>query len=305
MSGFEVTLIARGAHHAAIRGEGLRLVAPDGDHRLHLPVVDHPRTLAIGADDVVLLCMKSQHTEAALLDLRAAAHRHTAIVCVQNGVANERIAARYFERVYGMVVVLPAVHLQPGTVVTHAASVGGMLDVGRYPCGVDSASTAIAEALSRAGFTSQADPRIMRLKYAKLLSNLNNALQAAVGLDVDAREVSRQLRTEALACYAAAAIDCASADEMKLRLRDGPTTVAVEGMPRGGGSSWQSLARGAADMETDYLNGEITLLGRLHGVPTPANEALQAIAAQLIRERAQPGSLSVAQVASRIQSATG
>ena len=31
----------------------------------------------------------------------------------------------------------------------------------------------------------------------------------------------------------------------------------VNGEFRGGGSSWQSLARGTGSIETDYLNGEI------------------------------------------------
>ena len=42
-----------------------------------------------------------------------------------------------------------------------------------------------------------------------------------------------------------------------------------------GGSSWQSLARGAGSIEAEYLNGEIVLLGGLYGVATPVNELLQ------------------------------
>ena len=34
-----------------------------------------------------------------------------------------------------------------------------------------------------------------------------------------------------------------------------------------GGSTWQSLMKGASTLETDYFNGEILMLGRLHGVP--------------------------------------
>ena len=49
----------------------------------------------------------------------------------------------------------------------------------------------------------------------------------------------------------------------------------VAGLTRGGGSSWQSLVRGTGSIEADYLNGEMCLLGRLHGVPTPVNELLQ------------------------------
>jgi lysophospholipase L1-like esterase len=35
------------------------------------------------------------------------------------------------------------------------------------------------------------------------------------------------------------------------------------------------LARATGSIETDYLNGEIAMLGRLHGVPTPVNALLQ------------------------------
>ena len=65
----------------------------------------------------------------------------------------------------------------------------------------------------------------------------------------------------------------------------------VNGEFRGGGSSWQSLARGTRSIETDYLNGEIVLLGRIHGVPTPANELMQRVANRLANEGAPPQSI--------------
>jgi 2-dehydropantoate 2-reductase len=52
------------------------------------------------------------------------------------------------------------------------------------------------------------------------------------------------------------------------------------------------MARHAPRLETDYLNGEIVLLGRLHHVPTPINALLQRLAAQGVRERRAPGWLS-------------
>ena len=48
-------------------------------------------------------------------------------------------------------------------------------------------------------------------------------------------------------------------------------------------ATWQSLARGHGALETDYLNGEIALLGRLHGVATPVNQAMLALVK--LRER--------------------
>ena len=69
------------------------------------------------------------------------------------------------------------------------------------------------------------------------------------------------------------------------------------GARRGGGSSWQSLTRGTGSIEADYLNGEIVLLGREHGVPTPVNELLQRLANQFARERRAPGSITAGELA--------
>jgi hypothetical protein len=45
--------------------------------------------------------------------------RTRSVVCAQNGVVNEVMAARRFGSVYAMVVNLPAEHLAPGVVVLH------------------------------------------------------------------------------------------------------------------------------------------------------------------------------------------
>ena len=44
-------------------------------------------------------------------------------------------------------------------------------------------------------------------------------------------------------------------------------------------------------IEADYLNGEIVMLGRLYGVPTPVNELLRRVADDMARDRAQPGTM--------------
>jgi 2-dehydropantoate 2-reductase len=68
-------------------------------------------------------------------------------------------------------------------------------------------------------------------------------------------------------------------------------SLPVEGRSRTGGSTWQSVTRGLPAVETDYLNGEIVLLGRLLGVPTPVNELLQSAMADFVRRGAVPGSV--------------
>ena len=143
-AGHEVVLIARGDHHDAIRDDGLRLVIPDAEPiTLSIPVVSHPAGLDFRDDDVVLLAMKSQHTGKALERARApTAPSSIAVVCVQNGVANEPAALRLFDDVYGVCVVCPALHLEPGVVEAYATPSTGILDVGRFPHGIGSARRA-------------------------------------------------------------------------------------------------------------------------------------------------------------------
>ncbi len=70
----------------------------------------------------------------------------------------------------------------------------------------------------------------------------------------------------------------------------------VAGVVRTGGSTTQSLARGTGSVETDWLNGEIVLLGRLHGVPTPANGYFAGLGARLAREGRAPGEVRLAEL---------
>jgi 2-dehydropantoate 2-reductase len=90
----------------------------------------------------------------------------------------------------------------------------------------------------------------------------------------------------------AAGIAYASAAEDAARRGDLLRIGEVPGVSRAGGSTWQSLARGAGAVEADYLNGEIVLLGRLHGVPTPANETARRLVNRHARDGARPGTLT-------------
>jgi 2-dehydropantoate 2-reductase len=195
-----------------------------------------------------------------------------------------------------MLVILPASHLEPGVVLHEARTCAGILDAGRYPGGVDGFIETVTADLTAAGFSARPDPRAMRLKYAKLLDNLQNALQAVTRVDDTTADLLRRANHEALACYAAAGIDCASREEYEGRRRGLLQLGPIEGRRRAGGSSWQSLSRGTGNIEADYLNGEIVLLGRLHGIPTPVNQALQELANRQAALGAAPAALPAADV---------
>jgi 2-dehydropantoate 2-reductase len=275
-AGHDVVLVSRGETLEALR-RGLRLQTPDSDEVLDIPVAD-----TVPDCDVVILATKSQDTAAAL----ASVDGEVAVACAQNGIANERMALRRFADVYGVYVRMPAQHIEPGVVQCYAWPVAGVLDVGRYPAGCDDTARALSAAFAGAGFSSRAVDDVMRLKRAKLLGNLVNAIDALTGEIPE--EVYDAVRAEGLAVFEAAGLDFADEAEFAGRHSE---PRAVGGVGHQGSSSWQSLKRGSGSIEADYLNGEIALLGRLHGVPTPFNARLQRLANQLARERSVPGSL--------------
>jgi 2-dehydropantoate 2-reductase len=288
-AGFDVALIARGAHLDAIRRDGLTLETPLERVVVHLPAVQDPSALDWRSDDVVCLATKSQDSARALMSLRIGAPSDLPIICLQNGVENERLALRLFGDVYGAVVMLPAAHLNPGVVQAYGADLTGIIDLGRYPDGVDERCQAIASALSDSHLHSDVRSDVMRYKYAKLIVNLANAVEALFHPGPEADELTRRAREEGRAALSAAGIDFVAEEVDDVRGRwDRMRVSEIGGRERAGSSSWQSLARGSGAIETDYLNGEIALLGRLHGVPVPVNAQLCALADRVAADGGSP-----------------
>lgn len=313
MAGHEVILIARGEHLRVIQDEGLKLRVPGETHVLPIPAVNHPSQIEFRPDDVVVLTMKSQDTEKALEDLRAAAGDQVIVVCCQNGVENERMAVRRFSKVYAMVIIMPATFLEAGMVETPSWPVAGVGDLGLFPRGKDAIAEAIAADFDAAGVSSKAYDDIMPWKYMKLMGNVNNAVGAVCGADADTKDLQAMVRAEAEACFRAAGIELTPEEEFRARgnaFRSANQAAAASSPEapaprRSGSSTWQSLARGAGTSEGDFLNGEIALLGRLHGVPTPANEVFQILSDRLARERRQPGSVTVEEATALIEERRG
>ncbi len=298
--GNDVVLIARGEHLAAIRARGLTIASPADTVTVQVAAVGHPSEIDWRPGDIAVLAMKTQDTEPALAALETAAGCDIPVICVQNGVENERLALRRFARVYATAVMLPATHLEPGVVQADSAPISGVLDTGCYPHGTDDVCEAWCAALERSTFSAKPEPRPMWRKYTKLLMNLGNAFQAICGAEADGRELVARARQEAIACYLTAGIEFATDEEDRERrgglIRVGP----IDGKIRGGGSSWQSLARGKTSIEADYLNGEICLLGRLHGIPTPVNAILRETANRVAREGRPPGAVTVEDLLARL-----
>lgn len=299
--GHETVLVARGAHFEAIKSTGLVFQSGGGEIIQRIPVVQHAAELDFRTGDVVLMCVKTQDSAQALADLEAAGAADIRLFCMQNGLENERMACRRFSRVYAVHLTMPVSHMTPGKVQAEAWPVIGTMDIGCYPRGTDHLAQRVADDLAAAGVNAMTSDNIVRWKYGKLLQNLRNSVEARGG-EVDTRELRKALVDECFAVFQAANIDYATGEEMSqrrqvqnplLRQVPAPATPPWRRGRAGGGSgtsTWQSVARGAGSVETDYLNGEVVMLGRLYGVETPLNEAVRRIANRMARERSQPGS---------------
>src|SRR5882672_3659476 len=122
-AGADVTFIARGAHLAAMKSIGLKIVSPRGDtHLVPTQATDDPAS--IGPVDIVLFCVKLWDVESAGEQIRPLIGPNTGVIPLQNGIdAGDRL-----------VPIIGASHVMAGTVAISAtiASPGVIRQTGTF-----------------------------------------------------------------------------------------------------------------------------------------------------------------------------
>ncbi|MCX6648431.1 MAG: ketopantoate reductase family protein [Candidatus Bathyarchaeota archaeon] len=297
-TGHDVVLVGNQQHVDEIREAGLRLLTPDETYILRVPACKTAEALApFSGDDVVILTAKSQHTATCLGQLKnAGAPRTLPIFCAQNSITNEPAATRIFDNIYGIMLNMPAIFLHPGEVIHPITGNGGFIEVGRYPSGADELTHRVADALQEAGFVCRVNDHVMRVKAAKTLINLNNALEAITDARGDADAYNRAARAEAETVWRRAGIEWEDFHEYEKRSK---TIRGTNKMPKGyegdtkRSSTWQSLTRGTGNIEAEAINGDIVKLGRALGIPTPYNETLWRVAEDMARKGEKPGRYTI------------
>lgn len=312
--GHDVVLVARGPHLEALQSGGLRLRSPEQDVVVSVPAVGGPDELSLTPDDVLVVSTKTHQAGAALAQWAdtpvtggGTAGERLPVLTALNGVASERLALRYFERVFGVCVWMPAVHLEPGEVIIRSVPRSGLFHLGRVP--VQAARPEDAELLQRIktdwdGSEVQAllPDDVMPWKYRKLISNIGNAFQALIGDNGSFSALVQAASTEAREVLDRAGIGYVDDATEAAAREDSFTVQPVPGTPEVlGGSTWQSLTRGTGNVETDYLNGEIALIARLHGDAAPINAAVASLARVSAAEGRKPGEISADEVRSHLR----
>ncbi len=302
--GSDVLLVARGAEYDAISTQGLIYHTPDGTETLSIPVVKGPEQVTLTPDDVFIIATKVQDVEPALRawawqPVTAAdgtvtrAARTIPLVTVQNGFNAERVALRWFSTVYAGTIGCPGGKTTVGEITNYGATTRALLWLGRYPSGSDDELRSIAAELRATGRIGvQVVDDIKGFKAWKLSYNTVNSVEPVFAPSELRAELVDRLRLEALDVFAADGIkpvDLHAEGVSELDL-DSLKGGEVAGQPRAGNSTLQSYVRGA-EVESDYLNGEVVLLARLLGVDAPLNEALQLLIQEAVAEKREPGAL--------------
>ncbi|WNV88029.1 2-dehydropantoate 2-reductase N-terminal domain-containing protein [Umezawaea sp. Da 62-37] len=298
LAGTSAVLVARGAHLAALRAGGLRYVHPTGTTTVPVPVVGGPDELELTGDDVLVVATKAQDVEGVLAawawrpvvgrDVVAASV--LPIVLLQNGLDSERSALRRFATVFGAVTWSAASHLEPGEVVSPTSPIAAVFWIGAYPSGTHPALERLAADFTAADLAVQVVSDIARWKAGKLLTILPNALTAVYASSPLRDAAAEALRAEAKAVFELIGQPVADFQAESTVDLAGFAVKPIPGKERPGSSTWQSVARGGT-VESDYLNGEIVLLARLHGGSAPLNEAVLGRVNQAVAAGVEAGSL--------------
>ena len=298
----DVVLVGNPDHVDKIKVLGLRLITADEEFVLKVPACKMASELApFRDDDVVLLTAKSQHTLKCLGQLKnAGAPRTLPIFCCQNSLVNEPLATRVFDRVYGVMMVISVIFLEPGIVInSKTGRTVGFLEVGCYPSGLDDLAHAVSTAFCEAGFDGGVNCSVMMAKGAKTLSNLINAVEAITDNADGSSEFIGKAREEAMRIWRAAGIEWEPYEEFLRRVHKNRTGGKMpKGYERLGPrwSSWQSLFRGTGNIEAEELNGDVVKLGRLLNLPAPYNEILWKVAAEMAAKKEKPGKYTIHQL---------
>jgi len=310
LHGLPYVLVGRGAQIAHLAEHGLTYHRKGATTTVPLSTAAAPAEVTLTTDDVLVFTPKVQDLDTAvrdwawqpLSDVPGRTAADLPVITLQNGLDAERIALRRFAVVYGASLMTPARFTVVGEVVSGAAGPVGVLTIGRYPTGSDDRLSAVAEDLRAAEYIVQISDDVVRWKAAKIVHNVRNAVEVLAGDAEDKARIENELVAETRAALAAANI--AVADTVAERTEDlsSFTLDPDSGILPGQQSTWQSFARGVS-AETDYLNGEIVLLGRLHGVAVPFNAAVQAVLGASALAGEKPGTRTATEVLAAAESA--
>jgi 2-dehydropantoate 2-reductase len=273
-AGSDVTFVARLAHLAALRRNGLKVTSPR--RNLHIRQIKTAETIReIDAADLVLVGVKLWDTESVAASLKPIAERGAAIISFQNGVQKDDVLRKYMpaHSVVGGVCYIAATISEPG-VIEHTGTMQ-RLDFGEYGGRRSARGEAFLAACQTAGIDAELSDAIERLIWEKFvflvgLSGMTSKFRTPIGPIRESPE-KRAMLFETMREVVAVG----RAKGVALRPDFAEDRLAFcDTIPAKMTSSMQvDLERGNR-LELPWLSGAVVDLGAQLGVPTPANTAI-------------------------------
>jgi 2-dehydropantoate 2-reductase len=276
-AGAGVTFVARGAHLAAMRANGLRIEGGRGETVVSpAQATDDPAT--IGPVDFVMFCVKLWDVESAGEAIKPLIGPNTAVLPFQNGVdAHERLLPILgAEHVMGGVAQISATIAEPGVI--RQTGTFMRLVFGELAGGKSERGEAFLALCKQAGFDATHSDKILTELWMKfILLATNSGLTAATRTPLGIlREDPDIAPLFAKACAEVIAIAKARGVALPDDALDKAVGFTKAAPPAMMASMAHDLIRGGR-IELPWLSGKVVALGRELGVPTPVHEVLHAV----------------------------
>jgi 2-dehydropantoate 2-reductase len=273
-AGEEVAFIARGAHLAAIRRDGLRLDTPEGELVI-APARATDRPEAVGPVDLVLLGVKAWQVREAAAAMAPLLGPETMVVPLQNGVeaADELAAVLGSGPVLGGLCRTFSWVTAPGRI----RNIGPFNAIlfGERDNRPSARAERLRETLLRAGLGAEIPPDIGVAVWEKfLLVTTFGAIGALARAPIGVLRALPETRALLARC-AAEALAVGRARGVALPPDGVAGTLAM--LDKLAPASTTSLQRDLADgrpSELEAWSGAVVRLGRAAGVPTPLHETV-------------------------------
>jgi len=278
-AGGQVTFIARGAHLAAIRQNGLRVRSPLGELLIEQPsVTEDPRE--IGPVDLVLFGVKLWDTEAAAEAIRPLIGSDTGVISLQNGVIKDDILVDKFgpQTVIGGVCYIAATIAEPG-VIAHTGTMQKLV-FGEYGGRSSERVKRLHEMCRQAGIDAEISDDIRRSIWEKFVflvgfSAVTATTRCPIGI-VRANPQSRQL----LAGVMREVVDVGRAEGVALAPGFVEDRLAFcDQLPESMTASMHHDLERGNRLEVQWLSGDVSRRGEELRVPAPFNTAVYDILA--------------------------
>jgi 2-dehydropantoate 2-reductase len=276
-AGADVTFIARGAHLAAMKSQGLKVQGPRGEtHLVPTQATDDPAS--IGNVDIVLFCVKLWDVESAGAQIKPLIGPDTAVIPLQNGIdaAERLIPILGANAVMGGVAQISASIVAPGVIQqvgTFMRMIFGELDGKPRKRAEDFLALCL-----KAGFDATLSGQILTELWMKfILLAANASIMAAARQPIGKLRDDPDLRAVFIAAYQEA-IDVGRASGVALPADALNRILEFLGHapPAMKPSMALDLERGNR-LELPWLGGKVAELGLKLGVPTPTHRTMYAL----------------------------